>query len=131
MKIESDFWKRMKKMFLADWLERHENKVGSGTPDVHFMHRKNPGWIELKFEEKFPSRIDFQPGQPLWLYEYAKKGGRCFVFLYVKAEKSVYVWHGRDAIALNLPGGAKETKPFMVFDDERDSWEAVLDVVAA
>lgn len=44
-KLWDDFRKEKPPFF---WLQRIENMVGAGLPDVYLINRKNAAWVELK-----------------------------------------------------------------------------------
>ena len=74
-------------------LERIENDVGRGTPDVNYCIAGKAGWIELKFLPKWPKRaatlvrVDhFTKEQKIFLHNYSMAGGRCFVWIQVDNE---------------------------------------------
>ena len=54
MSESSIVWRTLKNKMSRDvWLQRIENSVGRGTPDVWFVTQKGPaGWIELKYAVK-------------------------------------------------------------------------------
>lgn len=115
---ESGFWKKLRESLKLDMMERVENKIAAGWPDVFILHNEKTTWIELKIEKKFPARINFEPAQPNWLCDYSKIGGRCFVFLFVEDENLIYVWKGSDSRQLNKD--ARSVLPFfrLIADDE-------------
>jgi hypothetical protein len=73
-------------------MERITEKLNEGVPDVSWCHGETDtaGWLELKVLDK-PAKtlmtekrwvIPFKsPAQPLWLYRWAKNGGRAGVLL--------------------------------------------------
>lgn len=126
-KNESWFWGKIRDNLPLDWIKRVENKVEPGWPDAHYMNNEHPGWIELKYEDKFPGsakgRIDFEPGQPLWLSNYWAMGGTCFVFLYVAKDNEIYVWLGYHARELNEPGGPSKIPPYMKVKMDARGWQ--------
>jgi len=103
-------------------MRRVEHAIESGWPDVHYSHENYSGWIELKSKKKFPSKIKFEPAQPIWLDKYHKAGGSCYVFLQVMDEGLIYVWSGRDAYLLNEVGGCREVEPLMVTKNDASGW---------
>lgn len=126
---ESDFWKKIKDNLSAvDFIERVENRAAPGWPDVHYCHGPNAGWIELKAEYKFPNRIDFEPGQPIWLERYWNAGGDCFIWLFVETENKIYIWLGKHAKALSESGGTKEVDPYMVVKVDQKGWIEIYDI---
>jgi hypothetical protein len=89
---ESTTWKTVSK-HLSPFgiLERVENRIGTGTPDVHFLLQDHmsglakAGWIELK-SVALPKRAttpvrfrEFTLDQRRWLRRYNKEGGAAFL----------------------------------------------------
>lgn len=80
-------------------LERVENRVKPGTPDLYVSHPKIRGWVELKYLAGFPAR----PTTPVKLSEWtseqrafasraARFGTKCW--LVVGVEQEVFVFDG-------------------------------------
>ena len=130
-KNESWFWGKIRDNLNLEYMKRVENKIEPGWPDVHYINNTFPGWIELKYEEKFPKRIDFEPGQPIWLSNYWEKGGTCFVFLYVRSENAIYVWLGFSAPELNDKGGPANIPPFMKVNMDSRGWVELYQLFSA
>lgn len=97
MSQESALWKTMHKA-LATYghLDRVENRVGVGMPDVAYLLRRSPvaqavaGWVELKYEPAWPRRaatpVVFKKltlDQVTWLEDYATLGGRAYLLAQV------------------------------------------------
>jgi len=119
--LERSFWKKIDAFLQLDFIGRVENSAGVGWGDVHYCHG-SPGWIELKATKKFPNKIKFEPGQPIWLERYWNAGGYCFIWLYVEQENTVYIWLGRHAKALGESGGTREIKPFLEIEVNAQGW---------
>lgn len=68
-------------------MERVENSVGEGTPDVDVCYKGIEFKIELKTGTvtKIHSyvRVKFRPKQLPWIKRRTKTGGRCFVLLQI------------------------------------------------
>lgn len=110
---EKDLWAKIKDNLNLDYIKRIENELEPGWPDTFYMHDTHCGWAELKIEEKFPSKINFEPGQPIWLSNYYEMGGTCYIILYVKNINQLNVWSGKDAMILNVKGGTKVIEPVL------------------
>jgi len=117
---EKELWKKLKYGLRLDMMERVENKVGVGWPDIYFLHGKKSGWIELKSEKDFPARIDFEPAQPNWHHDYAAIGGRSYIFLHVVNEKTIYVWEGKHARELYQAGGTSKIRTIIKCLDDQE-----------
>ena len=66
-------------------LERVENAVGDGTPDVNYclLMGRAVGWLELKFEPRWTSGeylilSTLRYGQVAWQERWSAKGGRVY-----------------------------------------------------
>lgn len=77
-------------------MQRHEDKLSKGVPDVSYgFHRVN-GWIELKYIEqpKDPDNLlrcpHFTGTQRRWLMDRGTHGGHCFVMLQVGREYMLF-----------------------------------------
>lgn len=120
---EAGYWETLRDQLALDDMHRIENKLGAGMPDVFYMHRFLTGWMELKYEAAMPSRIDYRPGQALWLSNYWSKGGTCFLTLLCGQNKTAYFWRGCDAFALDKKGGVATTPPAFTVPNKRSAWE--------
>jgi len=101
---ESSFWNSLRKGLMQAsnnriFLERHENSLNSGTPDVHYCLNAVSGWIELKYLPDYPVHADtlihlrhFNDFQRLWLQRYYQAGGNAWLILRIK--KDVYMIYG-------------------------------------
>ena len=97
-------------------LERIENVLASGTPDVHGLGARGGAfWIEMKVA-KTPARAVtpvFGAGRGLttdqenWLLRYAKAGGRAFVLARSEGcPAGLWLVEGALAASFNHPVGA-------------------------
>lgn len=74
-----------------DRIERIENIVGIGTPDVNYCIDGVEGWIEMKSPKepkreksklfKFKNNHEFTQGQKNWFLKQRNAGGRAFVLI--------------------------------------------------
>ena len=119
---EAKFWGRMRDHLSIDRLERVENRVGPGMPDVFFMHRGRCGWIELKAEVKTPSKIAYERGQSLWLADYWRQGGTAFTALFIRQSDEVFFWRGCDAPEIEKSGGIKRVSPCIMINNDAKGW---------
>jgi hypothetical protein len=77
---ESQFWALLKDK-LPGHVERIENAVGKGTPDVNLCFSGLELWLELKILDD-GSRLrknDPRPEQVIWHIKRQEAGGRCFL----------------------------------------------------
>ena len=75
-------------------IERVENMVNVGTPDVNYVLDGCEGWVELKCIPAWPVRSDtlvrvphYTPEQRIWHRERKAAGGKVFVLLRVDSTK--------------------------------------------
>jgi len=126
---EAEFWAKMRENLPLDAMMRVENKLDPGMPDVFFMHNNNAGWIELKSELKMPSKINYQPAQPLWLDSYWKKGGTCYTFLNIIDRKEIFIWDGNCAMDLNKIGGTTMIEPMLSVKENVTGWREIYNEI--
>lgn len=96
MTRESNLWRAVADEFVrcapGVHIQRIENAVDTGTPDVEYCHEGRQGWIELKVAKKparaaTPVRIrHFSKEQRLWHRDRVKSGGRSFILVQVERE---------------------------------------------
>lgn len=108
--LESNLWRWLKQgcrgHFRPDvfYMERVENSVGTGTPDVDGCLMGKTFKIELKTSAR-PAReltdvaVRFRPAQIPWMRRYAAAGGQVFVLVQVGSGATArrYLIRGRDA----------------------------------
>ncbi len=89
-------------------LERIENIVGVGTPDVYYCIDGEMGWIEIKSPiepERMTSRLltkhrhQFGQNQKNWFLSHRNAGGRAFILLCT--DKCWMLIDGKDAEMVN------------------------------
>lgn len=97
------------KPYKAD-LERVENAIGYGTPDVNYCltykGRTNEGWLELKEIERWPVgdekvvRVDhYTPQQRVWARKRSLRGGKVYMLLRVAHSGHIMLIEGARAAA--------------------------------
>lgn len=74
---ESQFWALVKGKLLGD-VERIENALTRGTPDVNGCFEGHEYWLELKVLDN-KERCNLRPEQYLWHRKRQENGGRVFV----------------------------------------------------
>lgn len=83
-------------------LERVENKVGRGWPDIHGVVSGEPFWMELKVLTA-GLKVRFQPTQPKWIDEYTRIGGTVWVAVRVikpRVEEAIRLYPGSEISGL-------------------------------
>jgi hypothetical protein len=91
----------------GDRIDRIENSVGVGAPDINLCAEGRECWVELKSPRE-PKR----PGTPLfgsnhklsvdqknWFHRQTRAGGRCFIL--IRTNRRWLLIHGNHADALN------------------------------
>lgn len=97
------------KPYAAD-LERVENAIGYGTPDVHYCltyrGHTGEGWLELKEIEAWPKdaarvvRVEhYTPQQRVWARKRWLRGGKVYMLLRVKETQHIMLIDGPLAAA--------------------------------
>lgn len=74
---ESQFWALVKGKMLGD-VERVENALTRGTPDVNGCYNGQEYWLELKILDA-KGNCELRPEQYLWHRKRQEHGGRVFV----------------------------------------------------
>jgi hypothetical protein len=74
---ESQFWALVKGK-LPGHVERVENAVAKGTPDVNICYVGTETWLELKVLDS-KGRCELRPEQVLWHRKRQEQAGRVFV----------------------------------------------------
>ena len=96
---EHDLWHTFRdRMKMHGHLERIENLVGRGRPDVNYCIRSVEGNIELKQIPAWPSRPEtvvpiphYTPQQRIWARQRIAAGGRVYVLLEVVRPIPTYI----------------------------------------
>lgn len=90
---EANFWGTVKQ-HLGPYgrLERVENGVNKGTPDICYTLLGHTGWIELKFKSQWPVLLGnlclekLTLEQVLWQEDWVRAGGRACTLLQVNRD---------------------------------------------
>lgn len=94
-----------------------------GIPDNHYIVRDVPGavgWMEIKEEDKEPSKIAYRPAQVPWMVEYANNGGKVWTVLHIRQRKVIVLLFG-DACMTAAVDFSKANALF-VSTDWDDAW---------
>lgn len=80
------------------FLERIENKLAAGLPDVYWQLPWIGGWCELKVGRWGKERlmIDYPIHQRKWAQKYILAGGN--YLLCVSVDKELWWWYGNEAL---------------------------------
>ena len=94
--LESGLWDTIQKNLGKTpglHMERIENLIGIGTPDVNLCYKGREAWVELKLLREFPKRPTttvkiphFKAEQLYYLQQRTKAGGRAWLFVQVQGE---------------------------------------------
>lgn len=109
--VEQRFWARVRAPLVraGAFLERIENIVGEGTPDVHGLADDVAFWMELKAVAAAPKRASskllgithgLNNEQINWHLTYAQRGGNNWVLIGVGSREAILV-HGKHALSIN------------------------------
>lgn len=109
-KPEQRLWDRMRAKAVAPRvrLERIENLVGDGTPDVIAISHGQVTWIELKAVDAFPAKAETRVlgakglniSQRNWHYNWYAEGGRSLIVIGINISQ-IYAIPGFLADAVN------------------------------
>ena len=93
---EKALWQKVRGLRRWGHVERHEDRLVPGLPDVHFVLAGKAGWLELKWVEKLRKDGSFvvplRAAQVVWLDQYDADGGRCFVLTQVGRKYHLGRW---------------------------------------
>ena len=77
---EAQFWKTLKKNLPKNWfVNRIENRIGGGVPDVYICIDGYSIWLELKVTKTH--RVSVSPHQIAWHYSLSQSKGTSFTWL--------------------------------------------------
>lgn len=119
--LESNLWRWLKRncrgQFRPDvfYMERVENAVGSGTPDIDGCLMGKTFKIELKTAAR-PAREDtavavhFRPAQVPWIRRYREAGGPVFVLVQVGSSSAARRYLIRGDRAATVARGVPESE---------------------
>lgn len=109
---EQRLWDKMRKALTAEggiYMERVENLVNEGTPDVSMATKHLGGfWTELKAQDALPLRETskvlgtkgLNPHQRNWHLDWRRAGGRSFILVGLEQEEFLLIG-GADHDAVN------------------------------
>lgn len=113
---ESTFYQRVRKMILAEFpsarIDRVENGLVDGMPDVNCCVKGSDLWLELKYIESWPARAATQvlgrkglrPEQVNWHIRQSAAGGVSFIVVGIGKE----TWVADNAYARDINSWTKE-----------------------
>jgi len=93
---EAIFWSWLSANMSAYWVvQRHEDKISVGIPDLSYAINGVDGWIELKAYNKWPTDKlpHYTAKQKNWLIERGTAGnGNCFILIKIKKTVMLFSW---------------------------------------
>jgi len=101
MSGEAALWAYVRNGMRGRWsVQRHEDRMTAGIPDLSYAIDGADGWIELKSMAAWPVRpgtrvdVGITPEQVLWAEQRGAAGsGRCFVLIRVGREHLLVRWN--------------------------------------
>lgn len=90
-------------------VQRIEDAVSAGVPDINLCHHGRETWIEAKWIARWPARPTtpvrtcLTERQALWLADRAGAGGHCYVWLQAEREHLLFDAEGARELLLGLP----------------------------
>lgn len=123
---EASLWDLLR-LHLAPFadLERVENRVNEGTPDVNYCLAggRGEGWLELKDIDAWPTRADtpvriehVTQVQRDWWKRRSRAGGRVFVLLRVSGTREYFLYTGLGAASILGVGTQAEHRNRAIFE---------------
>lgn len=105
---------------------RLTDRIDCGMPDVLWVDRATEmcGLIETKAVEKLPVRgggvkVEFQPGQQVWIYKWAAAGGRaCVLTRVTRARIWILTPGSKDPSWVHQVTQSVQAVPHVVFEDD-------------
>jgi hypothetical protein len=98
VKPESKLYKTLRQKNPEPILERIENTLANGTPDLYFLANGESGWAELKVSLSASRlRLRYPPHQRIWTRRHVEAGG--LSLLIVKMGDEVLWYRDRGAWA--------------------------------
>jgi hypothetical protein len=80
-------------------MERFENPIGLGTPDINLCYKGIEAWVEIKYLEKFPVKPTtsvkiphFSNDQRNWLKRRGECSGLAWLFVQTGTEYFLFDW---------------------------------------
>lgn len=124
-KPEQKLWDRWRNNMPPDiYLERVENLVWSGTPDVMAMWRGKVTWVENKiaaWPKRKNTRIQFKhpptPDQRNWHINWNQRGGTSYILVGIEQEVFLIPGLRADDVPDMMPGAIK---PFAI------DWDGIV-----
>ena len=102
---ESKFWKQIKDNLAKELNFMKRIDAANGVPDVFLLTKNEKAvWTELKAKPTWPKRAttktDFglAKDQSVWLYNYARGGGKSYIFVWI--ENQYLLFKGCDALKI-------------------------------
>lgn len=84
----------MRKKFKAIRLHSFESARMANLPDLFAIVQSFQFWIELKCVPNWNNKIPFRKGQPEWIEQYEKDGGRCLILVLSEDASTIFILHG-------------------------------------
>lgn len=103
--LEQQFYRYMRDKFPGH-VQRIENTVGVGMPDLNLCHNGREVWIELKVF--VDDKVLLRKEQHAWMSTRAKNGGDCYVFALDVATQTIWVWQYKPHLSVLAYGTANK-----------------------
>ena len=93
LKPEAQFWKTLKKNLPKNWfVNRIENRIGGGVPDVYICIDGYSIWLELKVTKNH--RVSISSHQIAWHYAHYRAKGVSFFLVKTLSSPTLYLFDG-------------------------------------
>ena len=108
---EAQFWNTLKKNLPKNWfVNRIENRIGGGVPDVYICIDGKSLWLELKVTKTH--RVSVSPHQIAWHYSLSQSKGISFYLVKTLSSSNLYLFdgvHGRGLAEHGLRVGIRDS----------------------
>ena len=108
---EAQFWSTLKRNLPNTWfVNRIENRIGGGVPDVYICINGKSIWLELKVTKSH--RISISPNQIAWHYSYYQSKGVSFFLVKALPSSTLFLFegvHGRGLSEHGLRVGVRDS----------------------
>ena len=90
---EAQFWSTLKRSLPKHWfVNRIENRMGGGVPDLYICIDGKSFWLELKVTKSH--RVNVSPNQIAWHYSFNRSQGASFFLVKTLPSSTLFLFEG-------------------------------------
>lgn len=90
---EAQFWSTLKRNLPKHWfVNRIENRMGGGVPDLYICIDGKSLWLELKVTKSH--RVNVSPNQIAWHYSFNRSQGASFFLVKTLPSSTLFLFEG-------------------------------------